>query len=368
MSTDDTASSRRRHRRRRQRQRHGSSVPTFVLLNNEGYIGSRPNATTAVTEGRDSLRIEASLYAARPPRPSNLFVDCPGIKSPLPSIIISTAGDLLLFRVPTVPARPPPSFAGFKDCDYFVYRAAAGANKPPSLTLIPHPSPNVFHDVDAGVLPRGGELFTVAALLARSTRNEYTLRRFDSEAGTTWASKLVRLDEPRTAFPVKIPVNAGRLKIHITTTVITIGGDAGTMGWVDLWSGILLYDLLRDDGDAEELQDARRHMPMHAITCNRGAGAKLGCPRAHRGITVATDNCGKACLKFADLQTIGGPLGYRDVETLLPAFEVDDWIVKTWSNKVMGCSFEDWHEDFTVRGSEIRIGDAVRAENIRGSR
>ncbi|CAN6225569.1 unnamed protein product [Urochloa humidicola] len=365
MSTDDNASSRRRHRRRR--RRHGCSVPTFVLLNNEGYIGSRPNATTAVAEGRDNLRIEASLYPARPPLPSNLFVHCPGIKFPLPSIIISTAGDLLLFRVPAVAARPPPSFVGFKDCDYFLYRAG-GANKPPSLTLIQNPNPNVFHDVDAGILPRGGDIFTVAALLARSTKNEYALRRFDSEAGT-WASKSVWLDGPRRPFPVKIPVNTGRLKIHITTTVITIGGDAGTMGWVDLWSGILLYDLLRDC-DAEELQDGRRHtvrhmpvpVPMHAITCNRGAGAKLGCPRAHRGITIATDKCGKACLKFADLQTIGGRLGYRDVETMLPAFEVDDWIVKTWSNKVMGCSFEDWHEDFTVRGSEIKIGDAVRAE------
>ncbi|CAL5083031.1 unnamed protein product [Urochloa decumbens] len=373
MSSDDTASSRRRRHRRR--RRHGSSVPAWVLLNNEGYIGSRPNATTAVAYGRDdSLRVEASLYPARPPLPSNLFVSCPGVKFPRPSTILSTAGDLLLFRVP-VAAGPPPRCAFYKDCDYFVYRAGDGAAKPPSLTLIPNPSPNnVFHDVDVGVLPRGGDHFTVAALvLASSTMKEYTLGRFDSEAGSTWASKSVWLDEPRRApFPVKIPVDAGRLNHHITTTVITLGGDAGTVGWVDLWSGILLYDLLRDhdDGDHEELRDGRRptlrHMPvpvpMHAITCNRGAGAKLGCPRAHRGITVATNKCGKACLKFADLQTIGGRLPYRDVETMLPAYEVDDWIVTAWSNAAMGCSFEDWHEDFTVRGSEIRVGDAARAE------
>ncbi|CAL5072655.1 unnamed protein product [Urochloa decumbens] len=47
---------------------------------------------------------------------------------------------------------------------------------------------------------------------------------------------------------------------------------------------------------------------------------------------------------------------------MLPAYEVDDWIVTVWSNESMECSFEDWREDFTVRGSEIRVGDAARAE------
>jgi len=174
----------------------------------------------------------------------------------------------------------------------------------------------------------------------------------------------VWLDAPKRAFLVKIPVNARRLNHHLTTTVITLGGEAGAIGWVDLWSGILLYDLLHDHQDNS--RPTIRHMPvplpMHAITCNRGAGAKLGCPRAHRGITVATNKKGNTFLKFADLQTIGGRLPYNDIETQLPAFEVDDWIVTTWSNTEMAGLFEDWYQEFTVRGSEIKISDAMRAE------
>ncbi|CAD6335563.1 unnamed protein product [Miscanthus lutarioriparius] len=330
------------------RRRHRKSFPPWILLNNEGYIGSRPNATTAVREGRDNLAFEASILPAQPPLPSNLFVHCPSLKLPRPSLILSTSQDLLLFRVP-VAVGPPSSTVAFNDCDYFVYRAG-GVTRPPSLTLIPDPNPNIFH-VALGVLPRGGDL------------NEYELQRFDSEAGR-WTSKSVWLDAPKRAFPVKIPVNARRLNYHLTTTMITLGGEAGTIGWVDLWSGIQLYDLLHDHQDNS--RPTIRHMPvplpMHAITCNRGAGAKLGCPRAHRGITVATNKRGKTFLKFADLQTIGGRLPYNDIETQLPAFEVDDWIVTTWSNMEMAGLFEDWHKEFTVRGSEIKISDAMRAE------
>ena len=69
MSTNPSSSS--SHRRRRRRK------SPWILLNNEGSIGSHPNATTAIGEGRDNLNFEVSLLPAQPPLPTNLFVCCP---------------------------------------------------------------------------------------------------------------------------------------------------------------------------------------------------------------------------------------------------------------------------------------------------
>jgi hypothetical protein len=105
-------------------------------------------------------------------------------------------------------------------------------------------------------------------------------------------------------------------------------------------------------------------VPMHAITCNRGAGAKLGCPRAHRGIAVATRNGGnKACLKFADLQTIG--------RWLPPLQECRDRAAGIRGRRLDRHHLDQRRDGLLVRGlarglhrpgSEINISSAVRAE------
>uniref|UniRef100_A0A0E0MN88 DUF1618 domain-containing protein n=1 Tax=Oryza punctata TaxID=4537 RepID=A0A0E0MN88_ORYPU len=205
-------------------------------------------------------------------------------------------------------------------------------------------------------------------MVSTPRKHEYKLRRFDSDGGGRWTNKTVWLDTQRRPFPVKIPINASRLNHHITTTTITLGGEAGAMGWVDLWTGILIYDLLRDDDDQD--RPTLRHMPlplpMHAITCNHGMGNKLalGCPRSLRGIASVTRR-GKACLKLAGVHVTGERLPYTDIETQLPVFAVDDWTVTTWSNDKMAGYFEDWQEDFTIHGSEVRISNAVRSDLLR---
>jgi hypothetical protein len=43
-----------------------------------------------------------------------------------------------------------------------------------------------------------------------------------------------------------IPDTAKRHFYHATSNVITLGGANGTVGWVDLWRGILLCDVLEE--------------------------------------------------------------------------------------------------------------------------
>ncbi|KAL6639192.1 hypothetical protein ACP70R_022922 [Stipagrostis hirtigluma subsp. patula] len=329
------------------RRGHGSSLPAWILLDAEGSMESRRNAMTAVGETRNKLSIEMSLWPAPPPLPSKLFVFCPGATLPDHPQVLSVADDLILLRV---------AVAGrgimLDDCDYFVYRAVADPERR-SLELIPHPQPDTFRDAVVGILPRGGgDLYTVAALVA-TMDDEYILRRFDSEAGC-WTSMAVSMEAPRREFPVEIPDKCRRLRHHITTTVITLGGEAGTMGWVDLWSGILLYDLLGEDQDRRTMRHIPLPLPMHAINSK----AKLRCPDTLRGI-AAFMNHGRASLKLAELQISSQRLAHTDIETGWPAFAVDGWSITTWSNTKMAGLYEDWNEEFTVHASEIKISETV---------
>ncbi|TVU39585.1 hypothetical protein EJB05_13011, partial [Eragrostis curvula] len=247
-----------------------SSRLPWILLDEDAYIGSLRNNTTAVVVGRDFLTIEASLWPAQPPLPTKLFVHCPGATYPHPSKIITTAQDLMLFRVP-VAFGPPPDFIKLKD-----WTTSSTVPVESRLTLIPNPRDSLY-DGEVGVLPRAGDgdLFTVAALVGTLAEDEYTLtlHRFDSEVGD-WTMMTLCLEAPRKAFPVKIPMGALRVNHHITTTVIMLGGEAA---------------VIKD---------------------------------------------GKPCLKLADLQIIADHFPYIDIETDSPCSVVEDWapmVRRQWS-------------------------------------
>ncbi|KAK3132035.1 hypothetical protein QOZ80_6AG0514890 [Eleusine coracana subsp. coracana] len=152
---------------------------------------------------------------------------------------------------------------------------------------------------------------------------------------------------PRQCFPVKIPRKCDRLLCHHTTTVIAIGGELGTMGWVDLWRGILLCDLL-DPNPA--LRVMPLPLPLESMRANDGLGVYLGYPGDLRGISFIR---GKRCFKFVHMEVTGARVGNDERGT--PAFRVDDWKITTWSNTEMRDSLDDWHEGITVKASEITI-------------
>lgn len=187
-----------------------------------------------------------------------------------------------------------------KDFDYyFVYRAGPSdgdgdSTRRPSLQILRRPRPYFFRD-DVGILPRSdGRHYTVAALDFTGVAHQYQLHVFHSDT-STWISRLLSLEAPQE-FPVKIPRNCGRLRRHHTTTVITIGGQGGTMGWVDLWRGVLLCDVLDAEPSPRELP---LPLPLVEMSYNRGWGMDLGNPAQRRGIAFIRD---KGCLNFVHLE------------------------------------------------------------------
>uniref|UniRef100_A0A0A9ACX4 DUF1618 domain-containing protein n=1 Tax=Arundo donax TaxID=35708 RepID=A0A0A9ACX4_ARUDO len=326
--------------------RRGSRRPAGVLLNTAATVGIHGSATTARDRTNNGNTIQVSFCLKRPPQKSTLFVHSSDLNPSVPPEIVCSVDNLLLLRVNMGTG---PSCASPKYCDYFIYRADSSR---PSLELLQRPHP-FFHNSDVGLLPRSDGHYTIAALIATGTNDMYQLHVFHSDT-SSWTSSMVSVEAPQEEFPVKLPWNCGRLLNHDTTTVITIGGEGGTMGWVDLWRGILLCDVLHSK---PSLRGVPLPLPLTEMSYNNGLGLEFGFPGQRRGIAFIRD---KGCLMFVHLEITDVRLPDKDPETGSTAFQVDDWALTTWSNNKMSNSLEDWHKKHVVQASNISItGPAV---------
>ncbi|OEL34038.1 hypothetical protein BAE44_0004944 [Dichanthelium oligosanthes] len=331
----------------------------YVLLNAHACISSVScnNATTARATTRKHQTIEVSLLPARPPLPSDLLVHCPDLDPSaftVPPSILRAVEKLLLLRVAI---GCPPDYISPKDCDYFIYRLDATCGPSLERILCPHP----FHDDDVGLLCRGDH-YIIAVLEGTPTLDVYDLHLFHSETPETWSSRQVSVEEPQREFPLKVSRNCYRLFNHDTSTVITIGGEGGTMGWVDLWRGILLCDVLREQ---PTLRGLPLPMPVDLMSGNNGNGFELGCPKSLRGISfINKDKSGQPCLKLVHLQADATQLPYEEHDGLR-SFLMHDWAITTWNNvrnTKMTSSWEDWHEGQRIQASCITVDNQLTAE------
>ncbi|KAF8648862.1 hypothetical protein HU200_064565 [Digitaria exilis] len=130
------------------------------------------------------------------------------------------------------------------------------------------------------------------------------------------------------------------------------------MGWVDLWSGILLYDLCPEDQERPMLRHMRLPLPM-----DLGKWAtELGCTKSASGIASVIKG-GKPCLKLVGLQIIEERLPYDDIETNMPCYTVNNWAITTWSNTIVHFdSSDNWQDGFTVWAPDVIISDTVRSK------
>uniref|UniRef100_A0A8I6Y527 DUF1618 domain-containing protein n=1 Tax=Hordeum vulgare subsp. vulgare TaxID=112509 RepID=A0A8I6Y527_HORVV len=219
------------------------SPPKSVLLDTLGYVDGECNDTTAAYVAADGRRVQVTFWMHHPPLVSCFTVHSPGVKPdafPEMAKLLATDGDLALLRVPHLPLNP---FSDQPDSRFFVYRIGGGAagEKPPWLRQLPNPDKLMFTDHTVGFLNYGTHGQADDRFFAAAFYQEHPLRPggsvkfyislFDSETWG-WTRKEVFVDSPEA------------YRYRFTNKAITIGGDRGSIAWVDLSNGILVHDLL----------------------------------------------------------------------------------------------------------------------------
>uniref|UniRef100_A0A0E0G6S5 DUF1618 domain-containing protein n=1 Tax=Oryza nivara TaxID=4536 RepID=A0A0E0G6S5_ORYNI len=226
----------------------GSPPPASILLEPYGYFSDRTNHTTARGLTRDGKNIVVTFWTATPPRASFFTLHSPddtkcSAFADAPDAVCSDH-HLLLLRIP-ICLEATQIYA--INNHYFVYHA--GGDGEQRLTPVPTPPGLTFAFPNSEVVVlrrrRRRDAFFLAALHRPTLCRQYTHEQFDlhlysSETGE-WSTKLMVSvdaddDDDSTSF-----------RFSYASKAIVVGGELGTVGWVDLWHGILVCDILLDN-------------------------------------------------------------------------------------------------------------------------
>uniref|UniRef100_A0A0D3GAF9 DUF1618 domain-containing protein n=1 Tax=Oryza barthii TaxID=65489 RepID=A0A0D3GAF9_9ORYZ len=293
-------------------------IPSVVLLELWGHVADdddddhhRPDATTATSTTSTGLTISVTLRAATPPALSHLSVDCLGLADLDPQPLGQVRGAHGGARLYRLPSRP--SDRGFGDDNIAILSCGNDSSSSSYAVAVLQP----WYHVDFRLH------------LCRSTS--------DGKPGSSWISHQLTVEEPlmrRTVCPV--PDSALRRIFHTTTKVITLGGAKGTVGWVDLWRGILLCDVLED---SPKLRDMPLPLPARVnwpLFLNR-------CPYYCHDIVVSQS---RDTIKYVEMEFTNG----SHLEVL-----VDDgsWKVKTWSMPIPVTSWDGWKPGCSVTSNHL---------------
>lgn len=229
---------------------NAAAATGFVLLDRWCYVANVVNDTTAEGTTSTGVRIQVTFRAARPPLVSHFCVHCPGLDflNAVPKVI-TTDADLILLCVPVYP-----TIGHGRDWDYFVYSLRARR-----LDLIPNPAPTCISARATALLSRededGARWYAVAALSVKApiyhgrgvlVRWDFYLHLYKSNSSEGWISKVMSLSDLVRDRLIPLPDTVEDRLYHDTDKSIAIGGEGGTVAWVDLWRGILFCDVLSD--------------------------------------------------------------------------------------------------------------------------
>lgn len=343
---------------------------SWALLDLYAYIADRENYTSAYCKMSDGTQIRVTFCAAPPPLVSYVCVWCPEKKPTevvLEPRILAVSSDLLLLQA---------ELHGWSAADYFVYKAYDGSG--PSLQLIQLPEPCLNKRCTFALLPRrdvrppvecddgefrlrpctvrppvesdddGGFVLRpcTGRLHGEDDGTRFRLRRhwyhdrhyyvagfyYDRRSEPDYSFKLWVFDSQvqrwtSRLISVQCPVD------HITTKAIALG-EGGLLGFVDMWRGIVVCDILD--------RTSPRYIPL---------------PTEIIVTRMTFDDPG---LLFRDIAVVEGRLTVVYMAKEGPNLE---WEVSTWSRKVTDDWDEDWRHDHTVSSKDIVV-DYQRTHNV----
>ncbi|CAO2202962.1 unnamed protein product [Urochloa humidicola] len=315
----------------------GSPPPGSILLDPYGYLSCRVNGTTAGCFTKDGKSILVTFWAATPPRVSCFTVHCPDVNPSafvgLPAALYSE-DDLVLLRIAI---RFQGDLLYAENYQYFVYQAG-NVNNPPSLKLLGIPKYVTFSIHEFVILRRRDDRdMFYFAVLHKVMDFDYNGVKFDlylynSKTGT-WSTKMLladSLNDYHYLYP---------------SIVLAMGGEFCSVGWVDLWRGIIICDVLRDN-------PSLRYIPLPPPLVRKPL---RGYPMFFRDIVVVED-----FIKFFEMSYHVSNTGrICAAEGLVAATK------KMKISDIIGSGNNCWEEDCSFKFSDIPVDSPKFARMLR---
>uniref|UniRef100_A0A3B6RC87 DUF1618 domain-containing protein n=1 Tax=Triticum aestivum TaxID=4565 RepID=A0A3B6RC87_WHEAT len=303
------------------------------------HPGELKNSTTAKSKNSKGVHLEVSFEAVDPPAISLCLVSCvdqTGDRLTAPPRILGVTGGFVLLAI---------TFSDsvnryLRFIDYFVYKAGPGFA---SLHLLARPYPSSFSPNMAAILPvsDNSEDFAVIfphveyfRLESRKHYTHYTLHIYRSDTND-WHSQVACIAEDNETRNAR-----DKLLLHNTMSVAY--AEKGIIGWIDLWWGILLCNVLDKKPTIrfvplpvpEPCDTSEFHLMFENLT-----------PRPHRHVTIFND-----LIKCVELD-----FHLQDAFFNMKRAKDYGWMAKTWTRSIYS---DVWCDGLTIDTSEISFTDS----------
>ncbi|KAF8712635.1 hypothetical protein HU200_028392 [Digitaria exilis] len=295
-------------------------------------MGKGENVTTAVSKTSDKKHIQITFYPRVPPELSRFYIHSPDRADMyMEPRIVATEDDLALLRVDTNASMYPV---------YYIYQADDDSSgTPPSLKLLPKTPYIHFHATDIGLLRLPGKQYIVAGFRCLPDSHPdggLTLGVYDSRRGDWKLHSLSLTAQGRHEY-------GDKYFVHRNCKVLTIGGDAGTMAFVDLWRGMLFCDILTLEREAARQAESEAIPLLDHLKCGEHNKALplVGYVKLPDELRRTARFRGDACL-YRDMVFLDNHLKCVDLPTR--SLWIRPWPATTggdWSRRYMIRSFKE---------------------------